>query len=57
MQVLNEVTFEFPDTKASIEEYLEKNCLKENISVEEVIYLFIDKLRSKELAQQTFFIV
>ena len=57
MQVLNEVTFEFPDTKAFIEEYLEKNCLKENISVEEVIYLFIDKLRSKELAQQTFFIV
>ena len=57
MQVLNEVTFEFPDTKAFIQEYLEKNCLEENMSVEEVIYLFIDKFRSKELAQKTFFIV
>ena len=35
--VLNEVSLEFPETKQFIEEHLEQKCLKENISVEEVI--------------------
>ena len=39
-KVLNEVKVQFPKTKEFIEERLEQKCLKENISVEEVIYLF-----------------
>ena len=39
-EVLNEVTAAFPETKEFIEERLEQKCLKENISVEEVIYIF-----------------
>ena len=38
MQVLHEMSVEFPDTKNFIEELLEQKYLKENISVEEVIY-------------------
>ena len=40
LEVLNEVFVEFLETKQFIEEHLEKKCLKENISVEEVIYFF-----------------
>ena len=40
LEVLNEVKTEFPKTKEFIEERLEQKCLKENISVEEVIYIF-----------------
>ena len=32
--------FSFPKTKEFIEERLEQECLKENISVEEVLFLF-----------------
>ena len=39
-EVLNEVTAEFPETKEFIEERLEQKCAEENISVEEVIYIF-----------------
>ena len=39
-EVLKEVTAEFPESKDSIEERLEQKYLKENISVEKVIYLF-----------------
>ena len=40
LEVLDEVTAEVPETKEFIEERLEQECLKENMSVEEVIYLF-----------------
>lgn len=47
IEVLHEVSVEFPDTKEFIEERVEQKCLKENISVEEVIYLFLTSLKSK----------
>ena len=40
LEVLNGVTAEFPETKEFIEERLEQKCAKENISVEEVTYIF-----------------
>ena len=42
MEILNEVSIEFLETKQFIEEQLEQKCLKENISAKEV---------SEELAQ------
>ena len=38
LRVLNVVKVQFPQTKEFIEERLEQECLKENISVEEVIF-------------------
>ena len=35
-----EVAVEFLETKKFIEEYLEQKCLKESMSVEEVIFFF-----------------
>ena len=40
LKVLNEVKVQFPETKEIIEVRLEQECLKENISVEEVVFLF-----------------
>ena len=40
LKVLHEVKVQIPQTKEFIEERLEHKCLKENISVEEVIFLF-----------------
>ena len=40
MKLLGEVKVQFPETKEFIEERLEQECLKENISVEEVIFIF-----------------
>ena len=40
LEILHEVSVEFPETKEFIEEHLEQKCLKENISVEVVIYFF-----------------
>ena len=40
LKVLNEVKLQFSETKEFTEERLEQECLKENISVEEVIFLF-----------------
>ena len=40
LEELNEITAEFPETKEFIEERLEQKCLKEDISVDEVIFLF-----------------
>lgn len=51
LEVLNEVSIEFPEIKPFINEHLENIYLKENISVEEVI--FFNKSRSEELAQET----
>ena len=44
LEVLNEISVEFQKTKQFIKEHLEHKCLKENISVEEVIY-FLFKSR------------
>ena len=40
LKVLNDVKQEYPETKKYIEDRLEEECLKENISVDEVIFLF-----------------
>ena len=40
LKVLNEVKVQFPETKEIIEVRLEQECLKDNISVEEVVFLF-----------------
>ena len=40
LKALNKVKDQFPQTKELIEERLEQEYLKENISVEEVIFLF-----------------
>ena len=47
LEVLNEVSVEFPETKQFLEEHLEQKCLKENISVEEVIYFLFTSLEAK----------
>ena len=40
MKVLDEVKEHFPETKEFIEDCIEQECLNENITVEEVIFLF-----------------
>ena len=40
LKALSEVKAQFPETKEFIEERLEQKCLKENMSKEEVIFLF-----------------
>ena len=40
LKVLNDVKGEYPATKKYIEDRLEEECSKENISVDEVIFLF-----------------
>lgn len=44
IEVLNKVSAEFPNTKEFIEERLEQQDLKENISVEQVIYFSLISL-------------
>ena len=39
-KVLDEVKVQFPETKEFIEEHLKQKCSKENISAEQVIFLF-----------------
>ena len=40
LKVLNDVKEEYPRTKKNIEDRLEEECSKENISVDEVIFFF-----------------
>ena len=40
LKVLNNVKEDYPSTKKYIEDRLEEECSKENISVDEVIFLF-----------------
>ena len=47
LQALAEASVEFPETNRFIEEHLEKKCLKENISVEEVIYFLFTSVEAK----------
>ena len=56
MELLHEVSVESPETEQFIEEHLEQKFLKENISVEDVIYFFY-KPSTKELPQKTFYCV
>ena len=53
LKVLDEVRIHFPDTKQFIEDSIDQECLKENISADEVI--FFCKSRRKELAQKNIF--
>ena len=53
MKTLNEVSVEFSETKQFIE-HLEQKYLKENISVEEVIYFFLTSLEAKSLHSKYF---
>ena len=39
-KVLDEVKVQFPETKKFISERIEQECSKENIPVEELIFLF-----------------
>ena len=41
--ILNDVKEEYPRTKKYIEDRLEEECSKENISVDEVIFLFTSR--------------
>ena len=41
MQVLQEASFTFPETKHFIDKKLKQKCANENISVEEVIYFLL----------------
>ena len=54
VKVLNEAKVRFLQSKEFIEERLEQECSKENISAEEVIFLFYMP-RSNELAQKNIF--
>ena len=54
VKVVNEVKVQFPQTKEFIEERLEQECSKENISAKKVIFLFYMP-RSKKLAQKNIF--
>ena len=45
--VLNEVSVECIETKQFIQEHIEQKCLKENISVEEIIYFLFTSLEAK----------
>ena len=40
LKVLDEVKVQFPETKQFIEECIEQECLKENISAEEVFFFY-----------------
>ena len=40
LKVLNDVKQEYPGTKRYIEDRLEEECSKENVSVDEVMFLF-----------------
>ena len=56
LEVLKKVTVEFPQFKEFIEQRLEQEYLKENISVEKVIFLFT-RLEIKSWRRKTFFIL
>ena len=53
MKVLDAVKVHFPDTKQFIEDSIDQECLKEDISADEVFFVY--KSGSKELAQKNIF--
>ena len=52
-KVLDEVKAEFPETAEFIDDLLEEECLKENVTVEEVLFYMP---RSKKLSQRNIFL-
>ena len=56
LNVLNKVKDQFLETKEFIDDCIEQECLKENISVEEVIFL-LTCLEAKGLHRKTFIIL
>ena len=46
MEVVHEVSVEFPETKDFINKKLEQKCFKEKTSVEEVIYFSLTSLEA-----------
>ena len=51
--MLEEINNDFPETAEFIDDRLEQNCSWENITVEEVIFFYM--LRIKKLAQRNIF--
>ena len=47
-RVLNAVKLNFPDTIQFTEDCLEQECLKEKISVDEVIFYYIQKVSTEK---------
>ena len=57
LKVLDEFKAEFPEAKKYIEERLEEECAKKNISVNKIIFLFTYwEAKSKALAQEKRFL-
>ena len=54
LKVLEAVKTEYPETKKFIENLMDEECQKENISADEVFFFFS---RSKELAQKSFLVL
>ena len=55
LKVLGEVRVRFPDTKQFLEDCIERECLKENISAYEVI--FFTSLEANSYLRETFFVL
>ena len=55
-KVLNDVKQEYPGTKKYIGDRLEEEFSKENMSVDEVIFLFTYREAKSELAQKKHFL-
>ena len=56
LKVLNAVKTQFPDTKQFIKDSIDQECLKENISADEVFFLQVQKQRvTSEKAFETFY--
>ena len=53
LNVLNEVKAQFPKTKEFIEESLEQECSKENISMKKIIF-FLHALKQKVSSAKCF---
>ena len=56
LKVLDEVKVQFPETKQFIEECIEQECLKENISAKEVIFFTSLEVKS-QLRKNIFYFV
>ena len=54
-KVLDEVKTEFPETAEFIDDLLQEECLKENVTVEEA--LFFTCLEAKSYCREIFFIL
>ena len=55
LKVLGEVRVRFPDTKQFLEDYIEQECLKENIPAYEEI--FFTSLEANSYLRETFFVL